>query len=106
MVAGTGVSDGGLLKIASRAGRLHDISLDKEGTMGNPVPTLKIILILMIVVDTFWFGERLLSMTGLNLFNWLPSSVINLVGMLGSLLMILFNVLLIALLSRVQLKPE
>ncbi len=74
--------------------------------MGNPVPTLKIILILMIVVDTFWFGERLLSMTGLNLFNWLPSSVINLVGMLGSLLMILFNVLLIALLSRVQLKPE
>lgn len=74
--------------------------------MGNPVPILKIILILMIVVDTFWFGERLLSMTGLNLFNWLPSSVINLVGMLGSLLMILFNVLLIALLSRVQLKPE
>lgn len=74
--------------------------------MGNPIPTLKIILILMIVVDTFWFGERLLSMTGLNLFNWLPSSVINLVGMSGSLLMILFNVLLIALLSRVQLKPE
>lgn len=74
--------------------------------MGNPVPTLKIILILMIVVDTFWFGERLLSLTGLSVFDWLPTAVINLVGILGSLLMILFNVLLIGLLSRLQLKSE
>ncbi|UVM10268.1 hypothetical protein [Pseudomonas protegens] len=74
--------------------------------MGNPVPTLKIILILMIVIDTFWFGERLLSLTGFSMFDWLPSSVISLVGILGSLLMILFNVLLIGLLSRLQLKSD
>ncbi|MDP9530021.1 hypothetical protein [Pseudomonas protegens] len=74
--------------------------------MGNPVPTLKIILILMIVVDSFWFGERLLSLIGFSVFDWLPSSVINLVGLFGSLLMILFNVLLIGLLARLQLKPE
>jgi len=61
---------------------------------------------MMIVVDTFWFGERLLSLTGLSVFDWLPSSLISLVGLLGSLLMILFNVLLIGLLSRLQLKSE
>ncbi|KAF0866981.1 hypothetical protein [Pseudomonas sp. LD120] len=74
--------------------------------MGNPVPTLKIILILMIVVDSFWFGERLLSLTGFSVFDWMPSAVINLLGLFGSLLMILFNVLLIGLLARLQLKPE
>ncbi|QZI71517.1 hypothetical protein K5F93_04235 [Pseudomonas protegens] len=74
--------------------------------MGNPVPTLKIILILMIVVDSFWFGERLLFLTGFRVFDWLPSSLINVVGLFGSLLMILFNVLLIGLLARLQLKPE
>jgi hypothetical protein len=40
------------------------------------------------------------------MFDWLPSSVISLVGILGSLLMILFNVLLIGLLSRLQLKSD
>ncbi|AZC25927.1 MULTISPECIES: hypothetical protein [Pseudomonas] len=74
--------------------------------MGNPVPTLKIILILMIVVDSFWFGERLLSLAGVSLFDWLPTQVINVIGIFGSLLMILFNVLLIGLLSRLQLKGE
>ncbi|MGC5701874.1 hypothetical protein J4P02_16865 [Pseudomonas sp. NFXW11] len=74
--------------------------------MGNPIPTLKIILILMIAVDTFWFGERLFSLAGFSLFDWLPTTLISLVGILGSLLMILFNVLLIGLLSRLQLKSE
>ncbi|WP_025129239.1 hypothetical protein [Pseudomonas sp. PH1b] len=74
--------------------------------MGNPVPTLKLILILMIVVDAFWFSERLLSLSGLSLFDWLPNAVISVVGLLGSALMILFNVLLIGLLSRLQLKSE
>ncbi|ERO63571.1 MULTISPECIES: hypothetical protein [Pseudomonas] len=74
--------------------------------MGNPVPTLKIILILMIVVDGFWFGERLLSMAGISLLDWLPTQLINLLGILSSMLLILFNVLLLGLLSRLQLKSE
>ena len=32
--------------------------------MGNPIPTLKVILILTIAVDMFWFGDRLLSIDG------------------------------------------
>ncbi|BCG22211.1 hypothetical protein thsps21_24030 [Pseudomonas sp. No.21] len=74
--------------------------------MGNPVPTLKIVLILMIVIDLFWFGERVLSMLDFSLFDFMPSTLINLVGLASSLLLIVFNVLLIGLLGRLQLKAE
>ncbi|WP_285960307.1 hypothetical protein [Pseudomonas tohonis] len=74
--------------------------------MGNPVPTLKIVLILMIAIDLFWFGERVLSMLDFSLFDFMPSTLINLVGLASSLLLIVFNVLLIGLLGRLQLKAE
>ncbi|BBP80631.1 MULTISPECIES: hypothetical protein [unclassified Pseudomonas] len=74
--------------------------------MGNPVPTLKIVLVLMIVIDLFWFGERVLSMLDFSLFDFMPSTLINLVGLASSLLLIVFNVLLIGLLGRLQLKAE
>jgi hypothetical protein len=74
--------------------------------MGNPVPTLKIVLILMIVIDLFWFGERVLSILDFSLFDFMPSTLINLVGLASSLLLIVFNVLLIGLLGRLQLKAE
>jgi hypothetical protein len=74
--------------------------------MGNPVPTLKIILILMIVVDSFWLAERLLGLMSTSLFDWMPSALISVIGIFSSVLIILFNILLVALLSRLQLKPE
>jgi len=74
--------------------------------MGNPIPTLKIILILMIVVDTFWFGERLLSTVGFSVFELIPGGLLNLISVASSLLLIFFNVLLFGLLSRLQLKSE
>lgn len=74
--------------------------------MGNPIPTLKIVLILMIVIDLFWFGERVLSMLDFSLFDFMPTKLINLVGLASSLLLIVFNVLLIGLLGRLQLKAE
>ena len=42
----------------------------------------------MIVVDGFWFGERLLSMAGVSLLDWLPTQLINLLGILSSMLRI------------------
>lgn len=74
--------------------------------MGNPLPTLKVILILTIAVDLFWFGDRLLSVFGFSVYEVLPDKLITLIALASSALMILFNVLLIGLLSRLQLKDE
>ncbi|BBT14216.1 hypothetical protein WP8S17C03_02650 [Metapseudomonas otitidis] len=74
--------------------------------MGNPIPTLKVILILTIAVDMFWFGDRLLSIFGFSFYEILPEKLISLIAMMSNALMILFNVLLIGLLSRLQLKDE
>ncbi|MDU9411097.1 hypothetical protein [Pseudomonas sp. zfem005] len=74
--------------------------------MGNPIPTLKIVLILMIVIDLFWFSERVLSLLDFSFFDFLPSKLISVVGLASSLLLIVFNVLLIGLLGRLQFKAE
>lgn len=74
--------------------------------MGNPIPTLKVILILTIVVDMFWFGDRLLSFFDFSFYEILPGKFISLIALMSNALIILFNVLLIGLLSRLQLKGE
>ncbi|MFU6374491.1 hypothetical protein ACM792_04865 [Metapseudomonas otitidis] len=74
--------------------------------MGNPIPTLKVILILTIAVDMFWFGDRLLSIFGFSFYEILPDKLINLIALMSNALMIFFNVLLIGLISRLQLKGE
>ncbi|MEN0104875.1 MAG: hypothetical protein AAGC84_00460 [Pseudomonas sp.] len=74
--------------------------------MGNPIPTLKVVLILMIAVNAIWFTDRLLSLVGMDLLGLLPSTVWQLLSALGSGLLIMFNVLLLGLLPRLQLKGE
>lgn len=74
--------------------------------MGNPIPTLKIVLILMIAVNAIWFTDRLLSLMGLDLLGYLPSTIWQLLSAFGSGLLIIFNVLLLGLLPKLQLKSE
>jgi hypothetical protein len=74
--------------------------------MGNPIPTLKVVLILMIAVNAVWFTDRLLSLVGMDLLGLLPSTVWQLLSAFGSGLLIIFNVLLLGLLPKLQLKPE
>lgn len=74
--------------------------------MGNPIPTLKVVLILMIAVNAVWFTDRLLSLVGLDLLGLLPSTVWQLLSAFGSGLLIIFNVLLLGLLPKLQLKGE
>lgn len=74
--------------------------------MGNPVPTLKIIVILLIAINLVWFSDRLFSLVGLDIYGMLPLEVMQLISLCNSALIILFNVLLLALLPRLQLKPE
>lgn len=74
--------------------------------MGNPIPTLKVILILIIAIDLFWFAERLLSIFDFSFYDQLSNELISLFALTNSVLVILFNVLLIGLLSRLQLKGE
>ena len=74
--------------------------------MGNPIPTLKVVLILMIAVNAVWFTDRLLSLVGMDLLGLLPSTVWQLLSALGSGLLIIFNVLLLGLLPKLQLKGE
>ncbi|OEC47430.1 hypothetical protein A7D27_00445 [Pseudomonas sp. 1D4] len=74
--------------------------------MGNPIPTLKVILILIIAIDLFWVAERLLSIFDFSIYDQLSNELISLFALTNSVLVILFNVLLIGLLSRLQLKSE
>ncbi|GLK87617.1 hypothetical protein [Pseudomonas turukhanskensis] len=74
--------------------------------MGNPIPTLKVVLILIIAVNAVWFTDRLLSLIGMDLLGLLPSTVWQLLSAFGSGLLIIFNVLLLGLLPKLQLKPE
>ncbi|MBX9753928.1 MAG: hypothetical protein K2X80_04185 [Pseudomonadaceae bacterium] len=74
--------------------------------MGNPIPTLKTVLILMIAINLIWFSDRLFSLVEIDILALLPGLVVQLLGLFGSLLLLLFNVLLLGLLSRLQLKPE
>ena len=74
--------------------------------MGNPIPTLKTVLILMIAINLIWFSDRLFSLVEIDILAVLPSLVVQLLSLFGSLLIVLFNVLLLGLLSRLQLKPE
>jgi uncharacterized MnhB-related membrane protein len=74
--------------------------------MGNPIPTLKVVLILMIAVNAVWFTDRLLSLVGMDLLGLLPSTVWQLLSAFGSGLLIIFNVLLLGLLPKLQLKAE
>ncbi|MDO8695695.1 MAG: hypothetical protein Q7J74_01165 [Pseudomonas sp.] len=74
--------------------------------MGNPIPTLKTVLILMIAINLIWFSDRLFSLVEINILALLPDLVVQLLGLFGNLLLLLFNVLLLGLLSRLQLKPE
>ena len=74
--------------------------------MGNPIPTLKVIMILMIAVNSIWLAEALLSAFDVSAFEWLPSALFRVLSIFSSVLLILFNILLIALFSRLQLKPE
>ncbi|MEK1943781.1 MAG: hypothetical protein AAAB16_25680 [Pseudomonas sp.] len=74
--------------------------------MGNPIPTLKVVLILIIAVNAIWFTDRVLSIVGLDLLSYLPSAVWQLLSALGSGLLIIFNVLLLGLLPKLQLKGE
>ncbi len=74
--------------------------------MGNPIPTLKVVLILMIAVNAVWFTDRLLSLVGMDLLGLLPSTVWQLLSAFGSGLLIIFNVLLLGLLPKLQLKGE
>ncbi len=74
--------------------------------MGNPIPTLKVVLILIIAVNAVWFTDRLLSLIGLDLLGYLPSTIWQLLSAFGSGLLIIFNVLLLGLLPKLQLKSE
>ncbi|MDP3848524.1 MAG: hypothetical protein Q8R10_19065 [Pseudomonas sp.] len=74
--------------------------------MGNPIPTLKTVLILMIAINLIWFSDRLFSLVEIDILALLPALVVQLLGLFGNLLLLLFNVLLLGLLSRLQLKPE
>jgi hypothetical protein len=74
--------------------------------MGNPIPTLKTVLILMIAINLIWFSDRLFSLVEIDILALLPGLVVQLLGLFGNLLLVLFNVLLLGLLSRLQLKPE
>ncbi len=74
--------------------------------MGNPIPTLKVVLILIIAVNAIWFTDRLLTIVGLDLLSYLPSTIWQLLSALGSGLLIIFNVLLLGLLPKLQLKGE
>jgi len=74
--------------------------------MGNPIPTLKVVLILLIAVNSIWFIDRLLSIVGMDLLGLLPQTLWQFLGALGSGLLIIFNVLLLGLLPRLQLKGE
>ena len=74
--------------------------------MGNPIPTLKTVLILMIAINLIWFSDRLFSLVEIDILALLPGVVVQLLGLFGNLLLVLFNVLLLGLLSRLQLKPE
>ncbi len=74
--------------------------------MGNPIPTLKVILILIIAVNAIWFTDRLVSLIGLDILTYLPTAVWQLLSAFSTGLLIIFNVLLLGLLSRLQLKDE
>ena len=74
--------------------------------MGNPIPTLKVVLILMIAVNAIWFVDRVLSLAGLDLLGLLPTVVWQFLSAFGSGLLIIFNVLLLGLLPKLQLKGE
>ena len=74
--------------------------------MSAPLPTLKVVLILIIAVNAVWFTDRLLSLLGLDLLGLLPSTVWQVLSAFGSGLLILFNVLLLQLLPKLQLKGE
>ncbi|MGY4534718.1 hypothetical protein ACVW0Y_003860 [Pseudomonas sp. TE3786] len=74
--------------------------------MGNPLSTLKVVLILMIAVNAVWFTDRLLSLVDLDLLGLLPSTVWQVLSAFGSGLLIIFNIQLLALLPKLQLKAE
>lgn len=73
--------------------------------MNDPIKPLRIILILLIVSESFWLLSRLLSVVGLEIYSLLPSNLYNLIGMLSNVLMILLFVFLIRLIGQLQLKP-
>ncbi|PTQ68753.1 hypothetical protein [Pseudomonas sp. GV071] len=74
--------------------------------MSNPLSTLKTVLILLVAVNAIWFTDRLLSLLGLDLLGFLPSTVWQLVSAFGSGLLIMFYVLLLGLLPKLQIKGE
>lgn len=74
--------------------------------MGNPIPTLKTVLMLMIAINLIWFSDRLFSLVEIDILALLPGLLVQVLGLFGNLLLVLFNVLLLGLLSRLQLKPE
>ncbi|MCP8462863.1 hypothetical protein NK553_02765 [Pseudomonas sp. ZM23] len=73
--------------------------------MNDPIKPLRIILILLIVSESFWLLSRLLSVVDLEIYSLLPSNLYNLIGMLSNVLMILLFVFLIRLIGQLQLKP-
>ncbi|MCY1392293.1 hypothetical protein D9M71_71590 [compost metagenome] len=71
--------------------------------MSDLIPPLRIVLVLLIASESFWFANRLCRAVGFELSSLIPPPLFNLIGMLSSVLLILLFFFLFRLVGRLKL---